>query len=223
MIKAAIEYAAASGVVTIAEDGSDQGDWEAEARRGFDAFIEMVVAQPAAARVALIEAYGAGAEAMAPIEAAVAGFEWLTRQTLERSPERAGMPAGADHRPHRIDAGNRQHQASPEAGEGAAELAGHHVGDDPLLPTPPGAIAHGRPNPAQRRGRLRGPRPRGTGHPRLCRGRRREGYAATTVDEIVGKGRDVGDHLLRQLRREGGHPHGGADSFTFRTARKNSS
>jgi AcrR family transcriptional regulator len=53
----------------------------------------MVVAQPATARVMLIEAYAAGPEAMAPIEAAMEGFEWLTRQTAERSPERAGMPA----------------------------------------------------------------------------------------------------------------------------------
>jgi AcrR family transcriptional regulator len=30
---------------------------------------------------------------MVPLEQAVAGFEWLTRQTLEQSPERADMPA----------------------------------------------------------------------------------------------------------------------------------
>ena len=85
MIEAAIGYTAESV-------DHPQGDWEEEARRGFDSFAEMVVAQPAAARMCLIDAYAAGLEVLEPLENAVAGFEWLTRQTLERSPERAEMP-----------------------------------------------------------------------------------------------------------------------------------
>jgi AcrR family transcriptional regulator len=70
-----------------------EASWEEQARWGFDAFAEMVVSQPAAARLALVEAYAAGPEAMVPVENAVAGFEWLTRQQIDQSPERAGMPA----------------------------------------------------------------------------------------------------------------------------------
>jgi AcrR family transcriptional regulator len=68
-------------------------DWEQQARWGVDAFAEMIALQPAAARLAFLEAYSAGQEAIALIENAVASFEWLTRQMLEQSPERAEMPA----------------------------------------------------------------------------------------------------------------------------------
>jgi AcrR family transcriptional regulator len=56
-------------------------------------FAEMIVAQPAASRLALVEAHTAGPRALEPLERAMAGFEWLTRQVLDQSPERAGMPA----------------------------------------------------------------------------------------------------------------------------------
>jgi len=69
------------------------GSWEQRARLGFDAFAEMIALQPAAARLAFVEAYPAGPEAIALVENAAAGFEWLARQMLEQSPERAGMPA----------------------------------------------------------------------------------------------------------------------------------
>ncbi|HEY8501924.1 MAG TPA: TetR/AcrR family transcriptional regulator [Solirubrobacterales bacterium] len=73
------------------EDGG--ADWEQRARWGVDAFAEMIALQPAAARLAFLEAYSAGQEPIDLIENAVAGFEWLTRQVLDQSPERAGMPA----------------------------------------------------------------------------------------------------------------------------------
>lgn len=69
------------------------GSWEQQARHGFDAFAAMIAVQPAAARLAFLEAYPAGPEAVTLIENATAGFEWLAQQTLEQSPERAGMPA----------------------------------------------------------------------------------------------------------------------------------
>ena len=85
VIELAVDYAVSNAALTTDPAASPEDDWELEARRGFDAFIEMVVAQPATARVMLIEAYAAGPEAMAPIEAAKEGFEWLTRRTAERS------------------------------------------------------------------------------------------------------------------------------------------
>jgi AcrR family transcriptional regulator len=104
IIEAAIAYAAQTvgegvgdpapgGVVLPARPTEVAVDWEERARQGFDSFAQMVAAQPAAARLALIEAYAAGPEVLVPLENAVAGFEWLTRKMLEQSPERAAMPA----------------------------------------------------------------------------------------------------------------------------------
>jgi len=106
-LQAIIEAAAAYAVQSVSEldpqaparvgapDGSGQEvkDWEQQARIGFDAFAEMIALQPAAARLAFLETYAAGPEAIALIENAASGFEWLARQMLEQSPERAGMPA----------------------------------------------------------------------------------------------------------------------------------
>jgi AcrR family transcriptional regulator len=88
MIEMAIAYAARQ-----AEERAGDASWEQRAGRGMRAFAEMIVAQPAAARLALVETYTAGPEALVPLEEATAGFEYLTRQILERSPERAEMPA----------------------------------------------------------------------------------------------------------------------------------
>jgi AcrR family transcriptional regulator len=104
LIEAAVAYAARSagemigdpapGGVNLPEGHADiAASWEERARWGFDAFAEMVALQPAASRLAFVEAYAAGPEAIVPLENAVAGFEWLTRQMLEQSPERAAMPA----------------------------------------------------------------------------------------------------------------------------------
>ena len=104
IIQAALAFAAqsagqgvgveASGGVQLPEEPDfETGSWEERARLGFDAFARMVAAQPAAARLGLIEAYAAGPEVLVPLEQAVAGFEWLTQQMLAQSPERAEMPA----------------------------------------------------------------------------------------------------------------------------------
>ena len=103
IIEAAIAYAAQSageavgdpapGGVVLPESPASGAEWEDRARQGLEAFAEMIAAQPAAARLALVEVYAAGPAALVPIERAIAGFEWLTRQVIEQSPERAEMPA----------------------------------------------------------------------------------------------------------------------------------
>jgi AcrR family transcriptional regulator len=104
MIEAATAYAlqstgekldntAPAGVHLPPGPSDGAGDWEQRARIGFDAFAQMIALQPAAARLAFIESYSAGQEAVVLIENAAAGFEWLARQMLEQSPERSGMPA----------------------------------------------------------------------------------------------------------------------------------
>lgn len=104
ILKATVAYAAqsagegqgqrtAAGVALPAEPDADSNSWAERSRGGFDAFTKMVAVQPAAARLALIDAYAAGEEAIVPLEDAVAGFEALTRRMLEQSPERREMPA----------------------------------------------------------------------------------------------------------------------------------
>jgi len=104
IIEAAVAYAAQGAGemvgdprpdgVNLPESAHTEGArWEERARWGFDAFAEIVVAQPAATRLAMVESYAAGPKAMVPPENAVAGFEWLTQQMLEQPPERAEMPA----------------------------------------------------------------------------------------------------------------------------------
>jgi AcrR family transcriptional regulator len=92
MIELAIKYAAEVGVDPSPAPTGEGEDWEVAARRGFDSLAMIAAAQPAAARMALIESYAAGPEALALIEGATKGFEYLAKQTLEASPERAGMP-----------------------------------------------------------------------------------------------------------------------------------
>lgn len=68
-------------------------DWEEAARQGFVGFAEMISAQPAAARLALIESDAAGPAAVKLIDDATGVFEALAREVVRRSPDRAGMPA----------------------------------------------------------------------------------------------------------------------------------
>ncbi len=89
-MEAMIELAV--GFVIGAETTDEPGNWEEQSRRGFDAVAELFVAQPAAARLFLIDAYAAGHEALAVLERALEGFELLARETVVQSPERAEMP-----------------------------------------------------------------------------------------------------------------------------------
>lgn len=69
-----------------------EGDGNERARRRFQALSDVVVAQPAAARLCLIEAYAAGPEAMAPLEEARVRLERLLQAGAAESPQRAAMP-----------------------------------------------------------------------------------------------------------------------------------
>jgi AcrR family transcriptional regulator len=82
----------AVGMATQIGSDTQLSGWEEQSRAGSRAFAEMVVAQPAAARACLIEAFAAGPEAVAPLEAAIAGFEALAKMIIAQVPERAAMP-----------------------------------------------------------------------------------------------------------------------------------
>jgi AcrR family transcriptional regulator len=68
----------------------DEGSAEARARAALEAFVELVVAQPAAARMCLVESYGPGEVGAAPIRTAAETLTELGRRSLEE------MPGGAD-------------------------------------------------------------------------------------------------------------------------------
>jgi AcrR family transcriptional regulator len=78
--------------IRIPDEPDAAPSWDEQARRGFAAFAEMIEVHTAAARMALVEAYSAGAKAVAPVEQAERNFEALIRTLIEQSPERAGMP-----------------------------------------------------------------------------------------------------------------------------------
>jgi AcrR family transcriptional regulator len=65
---------------------------EVEARSIFEALAEVVIAQPAASRLCLNDAFAAGPEAVALVRRAIASFEGEIKKRLESTPERQGMP-----------------------------------------------------------------------------------------------------------------------------------
>jgi AcrR family transcriptional regulator len=98
IVEMAIAYVGRSAgdvASTIASPPTDlsEEEWRTRARTALDAFARMVVAQPAAARLLLVDAYAAGPSSLAPLEQTVSGFEAVAKEVLDRSPERADMPA----------------------------------------------------------------------------------------------------------------------------------
>jgi AcrR family transcriptional regulator len=87
-IEAMLEIGASFAVDSIGSGGS----WDERAERAMDLFAEMVVAQPAAARMCLIDVYAAGPEAEAVIERAIEPFEALTAAMRQESDVQRGIP-----------------------------------------------------------------------------------------------------------------------------------
>jgi AcrR family transcriptional regulator len=69
-----------------------RGSWDERLRAVLEALVAIVVEQPAAARLCLLEAYAAGPEAAARRERAATALEALARRGMNRSPERGDMP-----------------------------------------------------------------------------------------------------------------------------------
>jgi AcrR family transcriptional regulator len=69
-----------------------EGPWEERAQRGVASFVELLVSQPAAARLCIVESYAAGPAATRRIDQALAGFQELADYVFEQLPGRKGMP-----------------------------------------------------------------------------------------------------------------------------------
>lgn len=87
-IKAILAASVAIGASTYGSAGS----WEERAQRGLRRFIEVIAAQPAAARMCVVESYAAGPAALEPLGRAVDAIEALVAAGLEQQPGRRGTP-----------------------------------------------------------------------------------------------------------------------------------
>lgn len=79
-------------VKRIVEAQRRERDWRARLRRAFEAFAHEVVSEPKAARVALVEAFGAGPMALERMERASATFEQMIAVSFEHAPDRIVPP-----------------------------------------------------------------------------------------------------------------------------------
>jgi AcrR family transcriptional regulator len=82
----------ASTTVEVVLGGLGGGSWEEESRRRLATFADLAAAQPAAARLFLIEAYVAGPEAVAVVDEMSKGTEELVRRRLASSDKWANLP-----------------------------------------------------------------------------------------------------------------------------------
>jgi AcrR family transcriptional regulator len=89
---ATLEVIVAGVVAVTASRLRGEGAWEQRAERGVSGFIELLVAQPDAARLCMVEAYAAGPKAVALIEGAVADFTEMMSAVFEEMPAQRGMP-----------------------------------------------------------------------------------------------------------------------------------
>src|SRR5262249_8007749 len=90
--QAAVEAAFDAAITRAFAYEVEGSTWEEKMRSGFDDLAAMVVEQPAAARMCLVEAFAAGPESVAHLEAAIEAVERLAKLRLDESEERAGMP-----------------------------------------------------------------------------------------------------------------------------------
>ena len=82
-----------AGVVAITGSSlRGEEDWQQRAERGMETFMQLLVTQPDAARLCVVEADAAGPQARAVVDRAVRQFEAMVASVLEELPEQRGMP-----------------------------------------------------------------------------------------------------------------------------------
>jgi AcrR family transcriptional regulator len=88
---AAIEALVGPTLRKVAADESAAPGVE-RAKRAFGSLIEAIVAQPAAAKMCIVEVYAAGPEGAQLVDRALEQVEALVQQLFDQIPERRGMP-----------------------------------------------------------------------------------------------------------------------------------
>lgn len=81
----------------IAAAYGGQGAWDVRLRAAGDAFVELMLDQPAAARLCVVEIYVAGPQAMERLDAAVEIVDRAVARAFEQSPEHERMPVDIVH------------------------------------------------------------------------------------------------------------------------------
>jgi AcrR family transcriptional regulator len=69
-----------------------EGDREAQARKGFEALVDLIVTQPAPARMVFVHSYVAGERALEPLLVGTRRAIHTVHQMLEQMPGKAGAP-----------------------------------------------------------------------------------------------------------------------------------
>jgi AcrR family transcriptional regulator len=82
-----------AGVEMLTRRGLEGGgDWRARSEGGMQAFIGLLVVQPDAARICVVESYAAGPRAIAMVDATAAKFAQMLAEVFAELPEQRGMP-----------------------------------------------------------------------------------------------------------------------------------
>ncbi len=87
---AAIEEMVAGALTMLAVDPESAG--LAQTRKAFVSLIELIVAQPAAAKMCIVEVYAAGPEGADLVDRTLRRVEELAQALLDQVPEKQGMP-----------------------------------------------------------------------------------------------------------------------------------
>ncbi len=90
--RAAEEEIVAAAISAVAAEFGGEGDAVQRPRAALEAFIRLIVGQPAAARMCLVESYAAGENGIEPVRRAIDWLIMLGRDAAEQMPERAAMP-----------------------------------------------------------------------------------------------------------------------------------
>jgi AcrR family transcriptional regulator len=187
--RAAEDEMVAAAISAVADEFGGEGDAIRRPRAALEAFIRLIVAQPAAARMCLVESYAAGETGISPVRRAIDWIILLGRDAAEQMPERAAMPPellrGIIGGLYQVIYGRlleRREEELPDLVPGLWEWA-------MSFPSPP--------RPLRRPGRLIVARPISTAPPfasyspeqRIIRGFAaavaKKGYPATTIADIA--------------------------------------
>jgi AcrR family transcriptional regulator len=90
--RAVVEELLQTGLSLIRDNIDQDGDPSDLGQRALHSFLQMVVAEPAAARVSLVEVYSAGPASLAPIDEAFERACELVHEALRRPPARDQTP-----------------------------------------------------------------------------------------------------------------------------------
>ncbi len=89
---ATYEIAVARAIKHVNAAYRSERDWVARMERAFEAFAAEVVDEPKGARLALVEAFGAGPDALRGMERASEAFHRIVASSFERSPNDTRLP-----------------------------------------------------------------------------------------------------------------------------------